>query len=59
MEAISRKYGDGEYLDPEDVYSFLQSRKLGLYSCPLGFVEVTRDSVNASRADGEQRFEDC
>ena len=41
MEAISRKYGDGEYLDPEDVYSFLQSRKLGLYSCPLGFVEVT------------------
>ena len=41
VEAVTRRYCDGELLDAEDVYSFLQSRKLGLYSCPLGFVEIT------------------
>lgn len=45
MEAFSRKYGDGEYLAPEDVYIFLQSKKLGLSLCPLGFVEVTFDHL--------------
>ena len=40
MDRIERRYQEGEYLDPEDVYSFLQYRKLGLYSCPLGYVDI-------------------
>lgn len=40
MDGIVRKYQEGEYLVPEDVYSFLQSKKMALHSCPLGYVEI-------------------
>ena len=43
MDGLVRKYREGEYLEPEDVYSFLQSKKLSLYSCPLGYVDILFD----------------
>lgn len=39
MEAISKRYGDGEYSNPEDVYSILQANELEVFFLfYLGFV---------------------
>ena len=47
-QTFREKMSEDEYgvvrLDPREVYSFLQSQKLGLYSCPLGFIPITFSS---------------
>ena len=48
VEDLVRRYKEGAYLEPEDVYSFLQYKKMGLYSCPLGYVEILFENSGVS-----------